>query len=785
MLPDVTQAPVDPAILDEIAARVLWLATRIVDAANRRPNIDGVKVGGHQASSASLVTAMTALWFGHLNAEDRVSVKPHASPVLHAINYLLGNLDSEYLTELRSFGGLQAYPSRTKDPGVVDFSTGSVGLGAAAPLFAAATRRYVDAHFGPRPRSRFIALMGDAELDEGNVWEAIADPATHGLGNVMWVVDFNRQSLDRVVPGIRIRQWRAQFEAAGWHVIEVKYGPRLRTAFAGPRGQDLALWIDAMPNERYQQLFQTDVTAARAVFLEGAPDSVQALCSTLDDVEFRRMVTDLGGHDMESMLNAYRKCDEVTDRPSVIFAYTVKGWGLPFAGNPRNHSMLLDEMQLAELRRKSGLDLVSEWSRLNPNTPAGSWVQRRATELCRPLLEEQPSIPVPASSGARFAEKLSTQEAFGKVMVGLSRAPELADVLVTTAPDVATSTNLAGFINRTGVFHPEEQVQWGQPGLVKWVEGPAGHHIELGISEMNLFLLLGQLGLAEVMSGQRLIPVGTLYDPFVLRGLDAFVYSIYSGSRFLVAGTPSGITLAPEGGAHQSTVTASLGIELPGVILVEPAYAQALDWLVCAAVEQLGKPPQSQTPDGRGAFYFRLSTRPIDQMPFEAAKERLGDAVLRRQVLAGAYRLIEAPAAGAPRVQIAASGPVIAEAIDAAIKLREEGVATDVVDVTSINRLHSAWQRSVQAGVRTASVPALPGVMRAAFVPGVPLVTVHDASSHAMSWLGSALGVVTLSLGVDDFGQSGTIGDLYRAYSLDSDSVTNAAMAALALATQS
>jgi pyruvate dehydrogenase complex dehydrogenase (E1) component len=190
--------------LDAIQRRVLWLAVRMIDAANReRPSTDGIKVGGHQASSASMVSLMTALYFAHLKAADRVSVKPHASPVFHAINYLLGRLDRGHLTRLRSFGGLQAYPSRTKDPDPVDFSTGSVGLGATAPLCAAATRRYVDAHFGPRRRSRFVALIGDAELDEGNIWEALLDPALAGLGNVLWVVDLNRQSLDRVVPASR------------------------------------------------------------------------------------------------------------------------------------------------------------------------------------------------------------------------------------------------------------------------------------------------------------------------------------------------------------------------------------------------------------------------------------------------------------------------------------------------------------------------------------------------------------------------------------------------------
>ncbi len=340
-------AKVDLDLLEEIQRRVLWLAVRMVDSANHdrvaADGDDGVKVGGHQASSASSVSVMTALWFAHLDAPDRVAVKPHASPVFHAIQYLLGNLDRSYLTRLRARGGLQSYPSRTKDPDAVDFSTGSVGLGAAAPLFAAVTRRYVDAHFGERPASRFVALLGDAELDEGNVWEAVSDQSTHGLGNVTWIVDFNRQSLDRVVPGVRIEQWRAQFEAAGWHVVDVKYGRRLTQQFSLTGGSALRGWIDAMPNEQYQSLFGLTGPALRDRFLDGAPDGVGAVVSALTDDELGPLVTDLGGHDLGALLDAFAECDAVTDRPSVVFAYTVKGWGLPLAGHPRNHSALLDD----------------------------------------------------------------------------------------------------------------------------------------------------------------------------------------------------------------------------------------------------------------------------------------------------------------------------------------------------------------------------------------------------------------------------------------------------------
>ncbi|TDC98291.1 pyruvate dehydrogenase [Actinomadura sp. 7K507] len=776
-------------MLDEIQRRVLWLGTRIVDAANReRDTGDGLKVGGHQASSASLVTAMTALWFAHLDAEDRVAVKPHASPAFHAIQYLLGGLDRAYLTRLRARGGLQSYPSRTKDPDAVDFSTGSVGLGAAAPLFASLTRRYVDAHFGARPGSRFVALVGDAELDEGNVWEAVAEPAAAGLGNVMWVVDFNRQSLDRVVPGVRIHQWRGQFAAAGWHVVEIKYGRRLQAAFERPGGEHLRTWIDAMPNEQYQSLFALEGPALRERFLDGAPPQVGEFVADLPDAELGPLVTDLGGHDVEAVLDAFAECDAVRDRPSVVFAYTVKGWGLPLAGGPRNHAALLTGEQIDELRTRTGLTSETEWDPLDPASPAGIWAGARRDHLARRPRSASPEVAVPAATGVRTGKPTSTQEVFGRVLTDLARDEAVAPYLVTTAPDVATSTNLAGFINKTGVFSPAQRRAWSQDGPLRWTENPAGQHIELGISEMNLFLLLGQLGLAWDMSDQPLLPVGTVYDPFVLRGLDAFLYGAYSGSRFVVAGTPSGISLAPEGGAHQSSITASVGIELPGVTFAEPTYGAALDWLLCDALGRIAADPAGSD-DREVAYYFRLTTRPIDQSPFEAARARLGDGAVRAQALAGAYRLKDAHHdrpdlrdERAPVVHLAASGAVMPEVLEAAGELADEGVAAHVVDVTSAGRLYRSWQDGLRQGVRTATARPAPDGLRAAFPDRAPVVTVQDAASHALAWLGSALGVAAVPLGVDEFGQSGSIRDLYELHDLRAGAIVNAALAALHLA---
>ena len=781
-------------VLEAIQDRVLWLSTRMIDYANAdRPNVDGIKVGGHQASSASMVSILTALYFDFLDSEDRISIKPHASPVFHSIQYLLGNLDQDYLKKLREAGGLQSYPSRTKDPDTVDFSTGSVGLGAVAPLFAAVTRQYVDSHFGPRPKSRFISVIGDAELDEGNIWEALADPITTNLGNVMWIVDFNRQSLDRVIPGVRIAQWRAQFEAAGWHVKEVKYGSKLSKVFEDSNSQKFKLWFDQIPNEQYQSLFGLTPEAARIRFLEGSPDGVSQFLDNFSNEELFEILTDLGGHDISSLLETFKECDAVEDKPSVVFAYTIKGWHLPIAGDKRNHSAQISKKQIDELRTLMGLNASNEWSKFEPGSAEDSLCLSRAHSLKRASKKAEIVADFPHTTGIAPTGSSSSQEAFGRVLTELSRIEEIRPYLVTTAPDVATSTNLGGFINRHGIFNKDVKREWNDNSIQKWVEGPKGQHIELGISEMNLFTLLGQLGISGDISDQPLIPIGTVYDPFVLRGLDAFIYSVYSGAKFIVAGTPSGITLAPEGGAHQSTITPSVGVELPGVVLMEPAYAQSLDWLLCDALAHVAGAKKNTAPDLRPnelAFYFRLTTRSLDQQPFYEAKQRIGEATLRSQVLAGAYKLVDGRSALnkqdnhlAPVVYLASSGAVMPEVLAAAKQLALEGVIAHVIDITSLGRVFGSWQRTLKQGIRTATTPSLPGVLRTTFTEKAPIVSIHDGSSHAMAWLGSALGMPQVAMGVDNFGQSGNIPDLYAIHDLNAESIINGALAALSLNT--
>jgi pyruvate dehydrogenase E1 component len=598
---------------------------------------------------------------------------------------------------------------------------------------------------------------------------------------VMWIVDANRQSLDRVIPGQKIKKLMEFFDGSGWHVVVAKYGSLLHAAFARPGGDALRRHIDEMSNERYQSLFALRGGDLRPAFLDGADDSVRRFVAEIDDDELVPLVQNLGGHDLGLLLDAYRRCDDVTDRPSVVFAYTVKGWGLPIAGDPLNHAALLSATQIDDLRADSGLTVDTEWDRFAPDGPEGRWCARLGAEINNVPPPPRPRLAVPDAVGVTTGTKpVSTQETFGRLLTGLAQSHEVAERMVTLSPDVSVSTNLGGWINKLGVFHPEPQPDYlGPDRLLRWEQGPSGQHIELGISEMNLFLALHALGLGHELHDHHLIPVGTVYDPFVCRGLDALIYALYNDARFIVVGTPAGITLAPEGGAHQSTITPSIGIELPGITYAEPCFARSLDWVLCDGIRRLAEA------DG-DSLYLRLSTRPVEQSPFDAARDRIGDERLRAQVLAGGYRLVEPQPTSAdlPSVVLAGCGAVVPEAVQAAARLADEGVRATVLDLVSPDRLYRGWRHELDAAASAARAPRLDDLAVAALVAPAerraPIVTVHDAASHALAWLGSVFGQRVVPVGVDAFGQSGSIVELYEHFHLLPDQLVNAALAALA-----
>jgi pyruvate dehydrogenase E1 component len=750
-------------VLREIERRVLWLATAIVHEANTaRPNLDGLKVGGHQTSSASMVSIMTSLWFRHLRPADRVSVKPHASPVLHAINYLLGELDEKYLPTLRAFGGLQSYPSRSKDPDPADYSTGSVGIGATAPVWGALARRYTEAAVGGTGTGRQYSLLGDAELDEGAVWEAILEPAVAELGEIVWVVDLNRQSLDRVVPDIAAARLQGMFASAGWQVLTVKYGHQLEELFTWPGGSELRARIDEMPNPEYQRLLRCAPAELRER-LPGGSAPIAGLIARLDDHLLTDAVRNLGGHDPAALDQAYASIDDA--RPTVIFAYTIKGYGLPTQAHPRNHSALLTTGQLGELAARLGTDPDRPWSRFDPSSDAGQLCAATARRLRRPDYPPQPVPAIPADIGRTPTGTASTQAALGRVLLDLTReAPEAARRVVTVSPDVSSSTNLGGWINKVGVWSPTDRTDWfadDTESPLHWRERQTGQHIELGIAETNLAGLLGELGATWSRWGQPLLPVGVLYDPFVERALEPWSFGIYAGGQSVLVGTPSGVTLAPEGGAHQSITTPSIGIEQPGCVSYEPAFAIDTEWTLLACLGRLGRP------DGTSA-YLRLSTRPVDQGLAAVPADPAAREARRRQTVAGAYRLRRTPS---PQVTIAAMGAILPEAIAAAERLDAAGIRADVVCVTSPGLLFKALL------ARQGQADAPSWILDQAFPASraTPLVTVLDGHPHTLAFLATINQVPSITLGVTRFGQSGSIQDVYRYHGIDTESIVGAA----------
>ena len=762
----VTTAP-DIDVLHAVEDRVLWLSSMIIHHANRvRPNPSGLKVGGHQASSASMVSIMTSLWFRHLRPQDRVSVKPHASPVLHAINYLLSRLDASYLPRLREFGGLQSYPSRTKDPDPADYSTGSVGIGATAPVWGAVSRRYVDAAFGGAGTGRQFSLVGDAELDEGAVWEAVLDPGVAELGEIVWIVDLNRQSLDRVVPNIAADKLQGMFAAAGWQVIPLKYGRLLESAFAQPGGAALRQRIDAMTNPEYQRLLRCDATELRRRLPGDFPgaDAITELVGGLDDTTLVDAIANLGGHDLIALDDAFGAIDDT--RPTVIFAYTVKGHGLATKGHPQNHSALLSDVEMRELAGRLGTDLDDPWRTFPDGSPEQELCRATAERLHRPEIPAATPPAMPADFGRTPIGTATTQAALGRTLLDLTReAPDTARRVVTVSPDVSSTTNLGGWVNKVGVWSARERQDWfadDAETILHWREKPTGQHIELGIAETNLVGLLSELGATWSRWGQPLLPIGVLYDPFVERALEPWSYGIYAGGQSILIGTPSGVTLAPEGGAHQSIKTPSIGLEQPGCRTYEPAFAQDVEWTLLAALSQLGKP-------GGSSAYLRLSTRPVDQTLAAVPADPAARGRRRRQVVAGAYPLRRAEKAA---VTIAAMGAIVPEALDAAARLDQIGIPTDVVCVTSPDLLYRAVRaRQGHEGAETWILDQVFPADRA-----TPMVTVLDGHPHTLSFLATINRVKTTALGVTRFGQSGSLEDVYRYHGLDTDSIVRAAL---------
>jgi len=773
------------AVIDNLTAlesRLRWLSSWTIHNANHlRPKRDGLKVGGHQASCSSMTAIMSALYFHALSPQDKVAVKPHAGPVLHAIHYLLGNQTLDKLQHFRALGGVQSYPSRTKDTIPVDFSTGSVGLGVAITAFSSLVQDYLIAH-GPvaaEQAGRMIALMGDAELDEGNIYECLIEGYKHDLRNCWWVVDYNRQSLDSTTADRMFRRFDDIFETCGWRVLTLKFGKLQQAAFQRSGGKTLEQWIDNCPNADFAALTYQGGAAWRERLMAdiGGKPHVKALLDSFDDDALAALMTNLGGHCIETLIDAFDSAND--DRPTLFIAYTVKGFGLPLAGHKDNHSGMMNPAQMAQLRQGLGIAEGQEWE------PWGGLGDNLASQLQAfvsqsPIAQVRPepvapAVATPTALAVPDGAEQSTQAAFGRILLDLAKSGEpLADRIVTTAPDVTQTTNLGAFVNQRGLFRRHELADVFQrariPSAQRWSQHEAGQHIELGIAENNFFLMLAALGLAAPHFGTRLIPVGTVYDPFIARGLDALNYGCYQDARFLLVGTPSGLTLAAEGGAHQSINTPLIAMGQPNLTAFDPAYADEVALLMGWAFDHLQQPQGS-------SVYLRLSTRVIPQV------ERQDDA-WHEDARKGGYWLRK-PGAGAAAA-IVFSGVVAPEALAAWEQLADDIPGLGLLNVTSPDLLHRGWsaRRAArwkgqvgkgQVGKGQPVPPCHAEALLSALAPGAGLVTVLDGSPAALSWLGGIKGMRVSPLGTDTFGQCGDLPDLYRTYRLDTDAIIDAA----------
>ncbi len=771
-------------ILRQLERKLLWLSSWMIHNANHiRPNRDGLKVGGHQASCASCISILAALYFEIARPPDRIAVKPHAGPVFHVINYLFGRQNREKMEGLRQFGGAQPYPSRVKDGAEVDFSTGSVGLGVAMTSFGALMADYTRLHGLGRtdlPPGRHIAIAGDAELDEGNIYEALLEGWKHDVRNVWWVIDYNRQSLDSVVPDRLFGRIEGLFRDMGWNCVTIKYGRKLEAAFAREGGEQLRAWIDDCPNSLYSALTFQGGAAWRAALLSDLGRSkARAIVDELTDDELSALMNNLGGHDIETLIETFRAADADGDQPTCFIAYTVKGMGLPFAGHKDNHAGLMTKEQMEQFRQDMNIRPGHEWDpfegldvpeaelrKFLQDCPFGTPLTPEGRCLSAPAVPVPPALPLPKLAG----RKMSTQGGFGDILAEVGRGQgdlkELAAHIMTTSPDVTVSTNLGPWVNRRGIFdrHTRNDVfrDAKLASAQRWGMSPKGQHVELGIAEQNLFLLLGAAGLAPGMTGARILPVGTVYDPFVNRGLDALLYACYQDARFLLVSTPSGLTLAPEGGQHQSVNTPLIGMAADRLASFEPAYVDELAILLRHAFDFM------QRPDG-SAVWLRLSTRGLEQKVRD-----LNPA----EVIAGAHWVVP-PAQGA-RIALAYQGPVAPEAEEAFSILQDEEPGAGLLAITSPDRLHAGWLQAQRAR-RTGDRDARAHIERilAPLTPGAALVTVLDGHPATHAWLGGVRGHRVMPLGPDRFGQSGDIPDLYREYGLDTDAILDACAQAL------
>ncbi len=889
----------DFPLIERIARRAFAHMVAMIHVANERPDADRTdpKVGGHPAACASSLDFLAALHLCVRQPGDFICCKPHASPVDHALNHAMGLFrhgDGRWFTEpeaeavmhrLRSFAHdgapvFQSYHAEA-DPDAWHFlPSGSVGIPPVAAVYLALAYRYARQHGHQVDEPHFWCMMGDSEFREGSLLEVLPEVAERELGNVTWIIDYNRQNLDgtripnnRGLRGTDADRIERTAVANGWEVVQLRHGTFRQAVFARPGGKALrTVFEDKLSDYHFQALIWKRDGAQMRQALIAADATTKKLVDGLGDDEVVRLFFDVGGHDHAAIVAAFEHSKRDKRTPTLIIAHTVKGRGLQCVAANGNHSALPETSEVESILAPHGLRLDRPFARFAEHSDEGRWLAQRGAAMRQGIetLEQQQranrqriaaaitavgGVPAALDINLKLAPITHTQWMWGQLAAKLVRigvfdeleragkankagkAPTaeearwnpVADLMMTMAPDVGTSTNINPAMDEK-IFGPRYDENWEskldlherlRPELMPTDEAWT-RHIRFEIAEANCMSAVGSFGKMGWFSGIPFLPMMTVYDFFIKRALDQLYYNLYWNSSFVLVGTPSGITLAPEGAQHSW----KSDIQIPNLITWEPAFALEMEWILCDAIRR----HFTNDNKGRTGVLVRAVTRALhqdllpkwlrkqarfkQQLPEhaqlglsaqdgglnEAEVPHLGDAAMlttvREHALRGGYCLIDwhryrGYQPGENVVNLFVMGALVPEAIAASEQLLERGVYANVIVVTSPDLLCGELARKDgfahltktlgidgalhlrPAGAQTAET-LLPGDVVDLAGRRVPAVSVHDGEIGLLDNLGSILGVRQLAKAVVKFSKSGTPAHIYRYHGLHAEGIAEA-----------
>ncbi len=887
-------------IVDRLARRALALAVKMIDEANNRPDEEegDPKVGGHPSAVASCTHILSTLRFRVAGPQDTFAVKPHASPMDHAVNFLLGLFrepggrrwlsleeSQEAMKRLRQFPFhgepvFQSYHAESDPDSWGYFPSGSVGIPPAVSLFTALAYRYAADHRFEVPKDvHHWSVLGDSEMREGSVSEAMPEAAERELPNITWIVDYNRQSLDgtrvpndRALHGTDYERLERIARANGWDAIQVMHGRQRLAAFERKGGALLkdVLEHDLTDFELQSLLLKRDGKTTRER-LVSKDAKLGDFLNGWSDAELQALLEDLGGHDVRELGRAFEQA-KGAKAPTLIVAHTVKGWGLKMWAQSGNHSALPDEKEVESLLEGAGIDRATKtpYQRFPEASEEGRYLGERGAAWRRGIEEQwalkdrnskrfsegvQQSGALPPSLGIDLKMtpiahtqyvwgqaigrliRVATTAAGGKLAEAEERWVPVAEMLLTLAPDVGTSTNINPAMDDK-IYGPPPEEDYEEtlgvrdrrrPALAPKL-GESTRHMRFEICEANAMSAAGAFGKLGYSLGIPFRPAMTVYDFFIKRALDQLYYNLYWGSTFTLVGTPGGVTLSPEGAQHSW----KSDIQMPNLVTWEPMYGVEVDWIVAetlrrhAAFDDRARTGVLLRCVTRGLQQKEMLTRlrrhrrfkqnptaalkpaelELDDATSEAELEPRSDAeileAVRRDVVAGGYYLVDwrgyaGYEPGDNVVQLVAMGSVGTEALAASDALLEQGIYANVIVCTSPDLLlgnlaHENGYRHLKEtlGVtgalyftrrrtngHTRYEVQTKGDLVEAAGARVPVVSVADGEVGLLDNLGSIVGTRHEALGLRKASKSGRPSDVYKLQHLDRDSIVQAALQVL------